>query len=81
MTAYLAQSAGMRLDSIYMDSLAQVNKIKVARGAAAAMRAAGENPDAARKSKKALVNFKGGDSRLVSSCAGCRPCRRSTSRS
>jgi hypothetical protein len=60
-TAYLAQSAGMRLDSIYMDSLAQTNKIKVARGAAAAMRKAGEDPDAARRSKKTLVSFKGGE--------------------
>ena len=59
-TTYLAQSAGMRLDSIYMDSLAQIKEIKVASGAAAAMRNAGENPDEARKSKKALVNFKGG---------------------
>src|SRR5215210_7661506 len=59
-TTYLAQSAGMRLDSIYMDSLAQINQIKVASSAAAAMRNAGENPDEARKSKKALVNFKGG---------------------
>lgn len=60
-TAYLAQSAGMRLDSIYMDSLAQTSRIKVARGAAAAMRAAGEDPDAARRSKKTLVSFKGGE--------------------
>ena len=60
-TAYLAQSAGMRLDSIYMDSLAQINEIKVARGAAAAMRKAGEDPDAARRSSKTLVSFKGGE--------------------
>jgi hypothetical protein len=59
-TAYLAQSAGMRLDSIYMDSLAQTKQIKVARGAAAAMRAAGQDPDAAQRSKKTLVTFKGG---------------------
>jgi hypothetical protein len=51
----------MRLDSIYMDSLAQTNQIKVARGAAAAMRKAGEDPDAARKSNKTLVSFKGGE--------------------
>ena len=60
-TTYLAQSAGTRLDSIYMDSLAQTKQIKVARGAAAAMRAAGEDPDKARKSKKTLVSFKGGE--------------------
>ena len=61
MTTYLAQSAGTRLDSIYMDSLAQTKQIKVAGGAAAAMRAAGEDPDKARKSKKTLVSFKGGE--------------------
>ncbi len=60
-TTYLAQSAGTRLDSIYMDSLAQTKQIKVARGAAAAMRAAGEDPEEARKSKKTLVSFKGGE--------------------
>jgi PPIC-type PPIASE domain len=59
--AYLVQSAGSRLDSIYMDSLAIINKIKVAKGAAAAMRAAGEDPEAARKSKKTLTSFKGGE--------------------
>ena len=60
-TTYLAQSAGTRLDSIYMDSLAQTKQIKVARGAAKAMRDAGEDPEAARKSKKTLVSFKGGE--------------------
>jgi hypothetical protein len=58
--AYLLQSAGTRLDSIYMDSLAMINNIKVAKGAAAAMRGAGENPEEARNSKKTLVSFKGG---------------------
>ncbi|HEY8197029.1 MAG TPA: peptidylprolyl isomerase, partial [Gemmatimonadales bacterium] len=48
---YLIQSAGTRLDSIYMDSLAIINKIKISKGAAAAMRAAGENPEEARNSK------------------------------
>jgi hypothetical protein len=60
-TSYLAQSAGQRLDSIYMDSLAQTQQIKVARGAAAAMRNAGEDPDAARRSNKTLVSYKGGE--------------------
>ena len=60
-TTYLAQSAGTRLDSVYMDSLAQTKQIKVARGAAAAMRSAGEDPEKARKSKKTLVSFKGGE--------------------
>jgi peptidyl-prolyl cis-trans isomerase D len=61
LSSFLAQSAGTRLDSIYMDSLALINKIKVASGAAAAMRSAGQDPDAARRSKKTLVSFKGGE--------------------
>jgi hypothetical protein len=61
LTSYLTESAGTRLDSIYMDSLAQAKKIKVARGAPAAMRAAGEDLDAARRSTKTLVSFKGGE--------------------
>jgi hypothetical protein len=57
---YLVQSAGTRFDSIYMDSLAIVNNIKISKGAAAAMRAAGENPEEARNSKKTITTFKGG---------------------
>jgi hypothetical protein len=58
---YLVQSAGSRLDSIYMDSLAIVNDIKVSKDAASAMRAAAEDPDKARHSKKRLTSFKGGE--------------------
>lgn len=61
LNAYLVQNAGTRLDSIYMDSLAMINKIKISKGAAAAMRAAGENPEEARNSKKTLTSFKGGE--------------------
>jgi hypothetical protein len=61
LTAYLVQSAGARLDSIYMDSLATKANIKVAKGAAAAMRAASENPEEARGSGKTLASFKGGE--------------------
>jgi peptidyl-prolyl cis-trans isomerase D len=60
LTAYLIQNAGTRLDSIYMDSLAQQNQIKVEKGAAAAMRSASEDPDKARRSNKKLSTFKGG---------------------
>ena len=58
---YLAQTAGVRLDSIYMDSLAKTNQIKVGRGAAAAMRAAADDPDDARRSKQTLTTYKGGE--------------------
>jgi hypothetical protein len=61
LAAYLAQSAGTRLDSIYMDSLAIQHQIKVAKGAASAMRAASEDPNEARRSKKRLTSFKGGE--------------------
>jgi hypothetical protein len=61
LTAYLAQSAGTRLDSIYMDSLAIQNELKVARGAAGAMRSAAEKPDEARHSTRKLATFKGGE--------------------
>jgi hypothetical protein len=60
-TAYLAQSAGSRLDSIYMDSLANQNKIQIQKDAAGAMRGAAENPDEARHSNKKLTTFKGGE--------------------
>jgi PPIC-type peptidyl-prolyl cis-trans isomerase-like protein len=57
---YLTQSAGTRLDSIYMDSLATSKDIKVVKGAAATMRQATEDPDEARTSTKPLVTYKGG---------------------
>ena len=58
---YLVQTAGSRLDSMYMDSLAIQNQIKIEKGAAGAMRAAAEDPDEARRSKKKLATFKGGE--------------------
>jgi PPIC-type PPIASE domain len=60
LTAYLAQSAGSRLDSIYMDSLATQNKIQIQKDAPSAMRGAAENPDKARHSDKKLATFNGG---------------------
>lgn len=58
---YLSERAGVRLDSLYMDSLAAANDIEVLKGAPAAMRAAAEAPDDSRKSGKALVRYKGGE--------------------
>jgi hypothetical protein len=57
---YLQERVGVRLDSLYMDSLATAHKIEVLSGAPAAMRAAAESPDENRKSDKALVKFTGG---------------------
>ncbi|MBA3259820.1 MAG: peptidylprolyl isomerase [Gemmatimonadales bacterium] len=60
-TDYLENSAGARLDSLFMDSLAAVHDIEVLDGAPAAMRVATESPDDSRRSGKALVSFKGGE--------------------
>jgi PPIC-type PPIASE domain len=57
---YLARTAGARLDSIYMDSLALRKKLQVAKDAPAAIRAALEDPAAAGKSTKKLVSYSGG---------------------
>lgn len=61
LTTYLLQSAGTRLDSLYMDSLATKANIKVARGAAQAMRAASLDPEGSRRSDKTLTKFNGGE--------------------
>jgi hypothetical protein len=61
LTTYLAQSAGSRLDSIYMDSLATQNQIHIEKDAASSMRGAAENADKARRSNKKLTTFKGGE--------------------
>jgi PPIC-type peptidyl-prolyl cis-trans isomerase-like protein len=60
LTTYLVQSAGTRLDSIYMDSLALRANIKVAKGAAKSMRTASLNPEEARQSQEKLTTFQGG---------------------
>ncbi len=57
---YLQERAGVRLDSLYMDSLATANKIEVLPSAPAAMRAAAESPDENRKSDKTLVKYTDG---------------------
>lgn len=61
LVGYLEERAGVRLDSLYMDSLATANKIAVLPGAAIAMRAAAESPDQSRKSNKALVKYTDGE--------------------
>lgn len=57
---YLASRAGVRLDSLYMDSLAKANKVEVVKDAPAAIRAALEAPDEMRHSDKAVVRYAGG---------------------
>jgi PPIC-type PPIASE domain len=57
---YLAERAGVRLDSLYMDSLAAANQIEVMADAPVAMRAAAASPEDARGSQKVLTRYKGG---------------------
>jgi hypothetical protein len=61
LAGYLEERAGVRLDSLFMDSLAAANDIEVLESAPAAMRAASESADEARNSDKALTRFKGGE--------------------
>jgi hypothetical protein len=57
---YLAQQAGARLDSMYMDSLASSADIKVASTAPATIRAAMDAPETAKNGSAAIATFKGG---------------------
>lgn len=60
LTDYLSERAGVRLDSLYMDSLATASDIRIQSGAPAGMRAALDAPEDHRRSDKALSTFKGG---------------------
>ena len=57
---HLVREVGVRLDSMYMDSLAAANKVEVVGDAPARMRAAAKDPEEARDSAKPLVRFTGG---------------------
>jgi hypothetical protein len=59
--AWLGQDASRRLDSIYMDSLGITNGLEISDQAPALMRAALEDREGKKHSKKALVTFKSGD--------------------
>jgi PPIC-type PPIASE domain len=56
----LVTRAEQRLDSLYMDSLATTNEVRVASNAPAIMREAAEDPQRALRSGRPLVNYKGG---------------------
>jgi peptidyl-prolyl cis-trans isomerase D len=58
---YLTERASVRLDSMYMDSLAGAYKVEVLDDAPRSMREAWESPDESRRSDKALVRFTGGE--------------------
>jgi hypothetical protein len=57
---YLAQQAGQRLDSIYMDSLASSADIKVASNAPAIIRTALDASTSAQNNTTAVTTYKGG---------------------
>jgi PPIC-type PPIASE domain len=57
---HLVAQVGMRLDSLYMDSLAAANQIKLVRDAPSMMRTAIKDPSEAVESAKPLVRFTGG---------------------
>jgi hypothetical protein len=57
---FLAQQAGAKLDSMYMDSLATRADIKVASSAPATIRAAMDAADGAKNSSSPIATFKGG---------------------
>jgi hypothetical protein len=60
MRQFLGRTAGARLDSIYMDSLALRHKLTVAKDAPAAIRAALQDPGASRDAGKELASYTGG---------------------
>ena len=59
-TAYAEQQAGVRLDSLYLDSLATSRELEVRSEAPKLMRAALEDREAARTSDEKLATYKGG---------------------
>ena len=60
LTGFLGQRGGQKADSVYMEHLAKTNDLEIAKNAAADMKAAVENPEASRASRKALTTFKDG---------------------
>lgn len=61
LAGYLETSAGARLDSLFMDSLATASDIEVLSETPSTMRAAAESPEDYRNSDKTLVRFRGGE--------------------
>ena len=60
LTGFVGERGGQTSDSIYMEKLAADNKLAVANNAAVDMKAAVQNPEASRTSRKELTTFKGG---------------------
>ncbi|HET8622421.1 MAG TPA: peptidylprolyl isomerase, partial [Gemmatimonadales bacterium] len=60
LTGFIGQRGGQKADSAYMEQLAKSNNLEVAKNAGADMKAAVENPEPSRTSRKELTTFKGG---------------------
>ncbi|HEU5169173.1 MAG TPA: peptidylprolyl isomerase [Gemmatimonadales bacterium] len=60
LTSFVDRRGTQKGDSAYMDDLARSSALEVAKNAGADMKAAAENPEASRNSKKRLTSFKGG---------------------
>lgn len=60
LTEYLVERAGVRLDSMYMDSLATIRQLSVSASAPNAIRGAISDRDAAHHSGKTLATWRGG---------------------
>ena len=61
LTTWLREGAGVRLDSLYLDSLGIQRKVKLAANTPATIRSAVEDMDGSSKSKKAIATYQGGE--------------------
>ena len=61
LTEWVREGAGVRLDSLYLDSLGIQRKVKIASTAPAALRTAVEDLDASSRSRKPIATYQGGE--------------------
>lgn len=61
LTAWIREGAGVRLDSLYLDSLGIQRKVRIATSAPATIRTAVEDLDGNAGSKKAIATYQGGE--------------------
>jgi len=61
LTDWIREGAGVRLDSLYLDSLGIQRKVKIASTAPATLRAAVEDLDGSSRSRKAIATYQGGE--------------------
>ena len=61
LTTWIREGAGVRLDSLYLDSLGIQRKVRIASSAPASIRTAVEDLDGSSGSKKAIATYQGGE--------------------